>query len=203
MSANPKNGDVPSEVSAIIKGSGNVARIHDWTGKSHKEVEHLLATLVKAGLLLHGSNPGSEELHYKLEPRQGGEPYRASGRRCGVYATNDYEGIFSFALMSRRRIREYGLKNFTTSHQTKGGKLYIGVDKQEVLDFIIQNKDKVFTDGYVYVLDPGDFKPSHDAPHEYMSASVQHPRAIVRIGAHIADELYYSEGEDPTLYLIE
>lgn len=201
MSASSNNGNMLPEALAIVDGRAGAAGVHDWTDKPHKEVEYLLSVLVDVGFLLHGSNPGSEELHYELEPRQGGELYRASGRKYGVYATDDYEGIFSFALMSRRRIEEKGFNNFLTSFQTKDGKLYISVDKQEVLDFIIQNRDEVFTDGYMYVLDSDDFTQNQDAPNEYVAATTQIPRAIIRIGAHIADELYYPEGEDPTLYL--
>lgn len=197
------NSETSYDVRAEAREYSSEPEIHDWTGKSHEQVQELLRELTEEGYLLHGSNLGSEELHYELTPYRGHDIYRESGRQFCIYATDNYESVFPYILLNRRGLREKGFNNFTTSFGVRDGKSYIAMDKQEVLDFITEHRDEAFTDGYVYVLGPDDFTQNRDAPHEYVAATAQKPRAIIRIGAHVADELYFSDGEDPSLYLAE
>lgn len=197
------NNETSYDVRAEAREESSEPEIHDWTDKSHEQVQSLFQELVEEGYLLHGSNLGSEELHYELTPYQGHDIYRDSGRQCCVYATDNYKSVFPYILLNRRGLREKGFNSFTTHFGVRDGKSYIAIDNQEVLDFVTEYWDEAFTDGYVYVLDPDDFTENHDSWHEYVAPSTQNPRSIIRIGAHVADELYYSEGENPTLYLAE
>ncbi|MEX0749035.1 MAG: hypothetical protein WD467_01920 [Candidatus Saccharimonadales bacterium] len=186
----------------------SVPEVYDWTALSYAEVRESLTELVGKGYLLHGSNPGSEQLHRTLTPYQGHDVRRESGQRYGVYATDNSVAVIPYALMNRKALRQRGFDSFVTSFgvsqvSDKPAAPYIGVDSKAVFDYIVEHPEEIFTAGYIYVLDAEPFVPAADAPDELVAEGEQIPRMIVRIGAQVGRDLFRPDGDNPTLRLME
>lgn len=176
-------------------------QILDKTDVSASELQENFKKLIKEGYVLRGVNCSEEELEHIAYPRVGNDVSRESGRRYGVYATDEYRDIFAYALFSKRAIQQH-FNNFVTTFSRIGDVQYIGLEP-EIYEFAKNYRNKVFTDGFIKVFHGELFESASDAPHELVAPGPQCPEMIYKIGAHIADELFVTNGNNPTVLPVD
>jgi hypothetical protein len=143
--------------------------------------------LVDSGLVvLHGSN--SPCAFTELLPRQANDAAKQSGNHRAVYATVEVDAALTHAVFNKSYVQSR-LDSFTFGYRiTHGQKLFRATEN--LYRLFIEQDPQLCTDGFVYVLDKGQFTRAADAPMEYHSCEAHKPLFTLRVSQRLREYLF-------------
>lgn len=164
---------------SIVSAKGEIV---DLQAEAADSVVSLLALLVGAGYVLHGSN--RMDGPPRLSPHRANDVYRPEGNRLGVYATTDWVQALLHALLDRAALTAR-LGSLTVSYRRTGPWHELSVT--EPLRSLIRQADpSVWAPGLVYILPRAAFAPSASGSTEIFSPIPVTATARLRVGAALS-----------------
>jgi hypothetical protein len=174
----------------------------DLEAETAEDIVSLLALLVGAGYVLHGSN--RIDGPPVLTPRQANDLFRAAGNRRGVYATIDWIQALLHALLARADLTAR-LGSVTVGYRRDGDRHELRVT-DDLLALMGEQDPEVWAPGLIYVLPRAPFEPLRGAASELFSPTPVPAAARLRVGVALSrivtgDEMLhvraYAAGELP------
>jgi hypothetical protein len=165
----------------------------------YKDVRHFFDTLIETGhFVFHGTN--TEEKFDVLEARQANDAAKESGNKKAVYADAGATIPLASAILNKSYILEK-LGGFTTEWGDENGRMLFRFSSN--LYALFQGHDpKLFSDGYVYILDKTRFANAEDAGAEWHSEADQAPILTCGVSGNIARDIFTLNQKDGNVFEI-
>jgi hypothetical protein len=159
----------------------------DLTRDDPERVVSLCRALAECGsCVLHGSNV--RPMLRRLEPRQANDAAKYSGNYFAVYGSLDVPAVLMHAVLDRTYLSSC-LDSYTVGYRMHGGQvLFKATDN---LYALFKQKDpRLFSGGYVYVLNRTGFVPSPENRAEFFTFQPVEPEVTLAVPASLGAHLF-------------
>ncbi len=161
--------------------------VKDLSEDDLERVSNLCTALVGfVPCVLHGSSVQPPLL--RIDPRQANDRGRESGNFCAVYASTNVYAVLLHATLNRAYLDSV-LESYMVGYRIQGTERVLRVSDN--LYWLLQCRDPdIFTDGFIYVLEPMDFISAAGSSHEYYCTHAVVPQGALKVAGRLGWEMF-------------